>query len=114
MRKMTTLVILVSLLASTAQAHPGAAILTAGGDDERTAMTEGVQLEEANGVHVFRGRAKLIGDELAPVAAAAPCHTEVVIENVVWRSFRTLRTQGFYSGRNRESRRYTQGFYSGD
>ncbi len=113
MRKTTTIAIFFSVFAGAAQAHPGAAILTMSGGDERTAMTEGMRFEETNGVHVFRGRARLAGEELTPAVADVPCHTEVVIKNVVWRSFRTLRTQGFYSGRGK-SQRYTQGFYSGD
>lgn len=113
MRKTTAIAIFISLLASAAQAQSGSAILSAGGAKERTAMTEGVRLEEINGVHVFRGRTKLAGDEPAPAEANAPCHTNVVIEKIVWRSFRKLRTQGFYNGRG-QSRRYTQGFYSGD
>jgi len=114
MRKTTTIAIFFSVFASAVQAHPGAAILTTGGGDERTAMTEGVRFEETNGVHVFRGRERLAGEEPAPAVADAACRTEVVIQKAVWRSFRTLRTQGFYSGRNQTSRRYTQGFYSGD
>ena len=113
MRKTTTIAIFLSVLAGAAQAHPGSAILTVGGADERTAMTEGVRFEETNGVHVFRGRARLAGDKPAPAVAKAPCHADVVVEKVVWRSFRTLRTQGFYSGRGK-TRRYTQGFYSGN
>lgn len=113
MRKTMTIAIFLSIFASGAQAHPGAAILTSGGADERAAMTEGVRFEETNGVHVFRGRARLAGEEPAPAVADAPCQTDVIVNNLVWRSFRTLRTQGFYSGRNQTSRRYTQGFYSG-
>lgn len=114
MRKTMTIVIFFSVFASAAQAHPGAAILTTGGADERTVMSEGVRFEETNGVHVFRGRTRLAGEKPAPAVADAPCQTEVVIQKAVWRSFRTLRTQGFYSGRNQTSRRYTQGFYSGN
>lgn len=102
-----------SLMAGAAQAHSGSAILTVGGEDERQAMTSGVTFEETGGVHLYRGRAALVGAE--PVAESAPAKEcgDTIIYKGVWRSFRSLRTQGFYSGRSPKSRRYTQGFYSG-
>ncbi|MEM9618210.1 MAG: hypothetical protein AAF936_09640 [Pseudomonadota bacterium] len=109
------LAISFSLMAGAAQAHPGSAILTVGGEDERQAMTNGVTFEEIGGVHLYRGRAALAGAEPAPgteLDAAKECGDTIIYKGV-WRSFRSLRTQGFYSGRSPRSRRYTQGFYSG-
>ena len=101
--------------AFSAAAHPGPAIMIAGGAEDRTAMTDGVTYEDANGVHVFRGRTALLGAETAPTPKGERRHIEidVVIRPYAFRSLRRLRTQGFYSGIPYPSRRYTQGFYSG-
>lgn len=99
--------------AGGAAAQTGAKILTAGGAKERVVMTAGVTVQNVNGVRLYRG---------APTpeepAAAEPKSQTTVIVNVppqkcIWRTFRHLRTQGFYSGTGPQSRRYTQGFYSG-
>lgn len=109
------LVLGFSVVFSSAQAHPGSAILTAGGADERSAMTEGMSYEDVNGVHVFRGTAAIIGAET--MHAEKTMHREVRIKLIThkskWRSFRSLRTQGFYSGAGPKSRQFTKGFYSG-
>ncbi len=113
MRNLMIMAVSFSLMAGAAQAHTGSAILMVGGEDERQAMTSGVTFEETGGVHLYRGRAALAGDE--PVAESPPAKEcgDTIIYKGVWRSFRSLRTQGFYSGRSPKSRRYTQGFYSG-
>lgn len=115
MRNSMMMAVSFSLMAGAAQAHSGSAILTVGGEDERQAMTSGVTYEETGGVHLYRGRAALAGAEPAPVSESAPAKEcgDTIIYRGVWRSFRSLRTQGFYSGRSPKSRRYTQGFYSG-
>lgn len=102
--------------AFNAEAHPGSKILTYLGSSERTAMTPGVSYEDIKGVHVFRGKAALLGDAPAPgpQIRRQRIEIEIITRQRPWRSFRRLRTQGFYSGIPYPSRRYTQGFYSGD
>ena len=100
------------LFTGAAEAHPGAKILTAGGADERTAMTPGVAYEDVNGVHVFRGQKKLAGDDII-TTRRIETRIEIKAPIYVRRSFRRLRSQGFYSGDRYPSRQYTQGFYSG-
>ncbi len=102
-------------MTGAATAHPGSKILTAGGNSERSAMTKGISYEDVGGVHVFRGRKAQASDKA--VSTGAVIRREIRIEIAapiyVWRSFRGLRTQGFYAGDPYPSRRYTQGFYSG-
>ena len=114
MRKVILSAVFLAIMTSAAYAHPGSRILTVGGEDGRHAMTSGVSYEDTSGVHVFRGRPSLDGGQEAPAAESAlnASNGDVIIYNGVWRSFRPLRTQGFYSGRNPKTRRYTQGFYS--
>lgn len=100
-------------LSSGALAHPGPKLLTTGNGD-RTAMTAGMTYEDINGVHVFRGSKALLGDDPAPKAMRETREIEIVIKHRPWRRLRKLRTQGFFSGVPYPSRRYTQGFYSGD
>ncbi len=103
------------LTASAASAHPGTKILTTGSAGERTAMTSGMSFEEVGAVHVFRGKSSLTGG--APVANKTGAQSTTIninISNRAFRSFRRLRTQGFYSGTGPKSRRYTKGFYSGN
>lgn len=103
--------------AVSANAHPGVEILTTGSDGPRTAMTSGMSFEQTNGVHLFRGRKSL--DEIE-LLGADTVDTEwlrgasvLIVKQGPHRSFRRLRTQGFYSGIPYPSRRYTKGFYSG-
>jgi hypothetical protein len=101
--------------ATAASAHPGSEILTAGAAKQRSAMTEGVSFEEVNGVHLFRG-SKTPASKVSRPAALTQSRTiriEIAAPRFVWRSFRGLRTQGFYSGKAYPSRRYRHGFYSG-
>lgn len=104
-------------MSAGALAHPGSTLLTTGSKSPKAAMTEGVSFEDINGVHVFRGSpalqdAGLLGGE--PASGEGECRAvEIEIEAGAWRSFRRLRTQGFYSGVSYPSRQYTQGFYSG-
>ncbi len=99
---------------SAAAAHPGPKLLTTGGG-ERTAMTAGVSYEDIDGVHLFKGASRLAGDEATPMMGAPAKTVRVTISHrAPYRSFRSLRTQGFYSGTGPKSRRYTQGFYSGN
>ena len=117
MARSTTIAVLClfgATAAFNAEANPGAPILTAGGSETRSAMTQGVSYDAVNGVHVFKASPTLLGAARTPgaqqktgtaLAPAAPI--------CVWRSLRRLRTQGFYSGDRHPSRRYTQGFYSG-
>ncbi|WP_411816973.1 hypothetical protein [Hyphococcus sp. DH-69] len=113
MRKLVMFLgVLVAFSGSTAFAHPGSKILTTAGGVSKQAMTSGVRYEDVNGVHVFRGSTALLGDEAAP----RPSGKQMVVKKIeirhTWRSFRHLRTQGFYSGDAYPTRRYTQGFYS--
>ena len=101
---------------STAEAHPGSKLLTTGGG-ERTAMTAGVTYTDVKGVHLFKGAPRQAGNDMATLLMGAPANkvvSVVVTHKAPWRSFRRLRTQGFYSGRGPASRAYTQGFYSGN
>ncbi|GJL90480.1 hypothetical protein [Hyphococcus sp.] len=111
------MVIAGAMTSSAAFAHPGAKLLTTGGKGERTAMTAGVSFEDINGVHVFRGGGQkedaLLGGDSVAAPASCDREIEIIIHERPWRSFRRLRTQGFYSGYAYPSRRYTQGFYSG-
>jgi len=100
---------------SAASAHPGAKILTTGSAEEQKAMTPGMSFEEVGSVHVFRGRNTIT--DAAPAAVKTQAHTTIIkinIEKRAFRSFRRLRTQGFYSGTGPKSRRFTKGFYSGN
>jgi hypothetical protein len=101
--------------ATTASAHPGSEILTAGAAKQRSAMTEGVSFEEVNGVHLFRGGKTPTNSKTRPasVTQSQVIRIEIAAPIFVWRSARDLRTQGFYSGKVYPSRRYQQGFYSG-
>ena len=110
---LTALAILI--MSGTAQAHPGSEILTVGGKDGRQAMTDGMQYENINGVHVYRGTPSLAGTSasLETENESNIQQGDTIIYNNVWRTFRSLRTHGFYGGRRSDTRRYTQGFYSG-
>ena len=98
---------------SAAAAHPGSKILTAGGAEERGAMTPGMTYEDVDGVHIFRGKPAAAEPEDSAPAAERRDIRIVIKHKYAWRSLRRLRTQGFYSGDRYPSRRYTQGFYSG-
>ncbi len=104
-----------SLIASAASAHPGSEILTAGAAKQRAAMTQGVSFEEVNGVHLFRGGKAQASTKARPsmMARNQTIRIKIAAPRFVWRSFRGLRTQGFYSGKAYPSRRYRRGFYSG-
>ncbi len=99
---------------STAEAHEGPKLLTTG-SGERAAKTAGVSYEDVKGVHLFKGTPRLAGDKDAPTAAMSSNKVNItIVRRAPWRSFRSLRTQGFYSGTGPASRAYTQGFYSGN
>jgi len=99
---------------SSATAHPGAKLLTTG-KGERTAMTAGMSYADVNGVHLFKGSERLAGDDATPILGAPMKTLRISVSaRAPYRSFRSLRTQGFYSGTGPRSRRFTQGFYSGD
>ncbi len=111
------IVIAGAMTSSGAFAHPGAKLLTTGSKGEPAAMTAGVSFEEINGVHVFRGSGQkadtlLVGDSVA-APESSNREVEIIVQQRPWRSFRRLRTQGFYAGYAYPSRQYTQGFYSG-
>ncbi len=115
MRKGLALLAAAAALGATgAIAHPGPKLLTAGPAKEKTAMTPGMTFEDINGVHVFRSAKKPAAALAGAGLLSHSMNIEVAIEKRVWRAFRPMRTQGFYTGRGPKSRRYTQGFYSGD
>ena len=110
-------VILMSIvLGADAAAAPGAAIMTAGAEARRVSMTAGVSHKSVSGVNIYRG-----APAAPPETDAAPLRNQPAGEAVmsqapgpcVFRSFRRLRTQGFYSGDRHPSRQFVQGFYSG-
>ncbi len=112
MRLLTAIAAGLSTLAGvSAQAHPGPAILSAGGAETRSTATEGVSVTETNGVHL------IMGSPTKHAAKTPPQAREKIImltlEVAPFRSVRRLRSQGFYSGVSYRSRRYSQGFYSG-
>ena len=116
MARSTTIAVLCLIGATTAfnaEANPGARILTAGGSETRSAMTQGVSYDAVNGVHVFKASPALLGAARTPGAPQKTGADVAAAPVCVWRSPRRLRTQGFYSGDRHPSRRYTQGFYSG-
>lgn len=98
---------------SAAAAHPGPKLLTAGGAEERTAMTPGMTYEDVDGVHIFRGTLAAAAPEASAIGYEPQKIKIIVKHEYAWRALRRLRTQGFYSGVDYPSRRYTQGFYSG-
>ncbi len=111
-----SLISLFAISVSSAHAHPGVQILTAGNSKTRTAMTPGITYKEIGSVHLFTGKRALVGQE--PVRAATS-HQEastitIIIKERPFRKIRHLRTQGFYNGNGPKSRRFTQGFYSGN
>ena len=110
--KIAALTALAFSVSTIAQALPGSKILTTG-SGERTAMTAGMKYEDADGVHVFRGRAPAIDEAPAPQTTMRKEIDINITVTPVFRRIRHLRTQGFYSGVAYPSRRYTQGFYSG-
>ncbi|WP_425410702.1 hypothetical protein [Hyphococcus sp.] len=116
MRRLTALTACAVICGgAAAHAHPGEAILTTG-NGERTVMGGGVTIEEISGVHIFRGGGAPEPDEL--LGAETPeqgreKEIEIVFKKRPFRNIRRLRTQGFYSGVPYPSRRYRQGFYSG-
>ena len=111
-----TLISVALAAASAAAAAPGTAIMTAGGEERRVSMTAGISHESVGGVNLYRGaprapqpqKTEPTQQEIATNAmtSAAPCQ-------FVFRRFRTMRTQGFYSGDRHPSRQFVQGFYSG-
>ena len=110
--KIAALTALICSAAAGAQAHPGSKILTTG-SGERSAMTAGMSYEDVKGVHIFRGRP---AETKNAQATKREMHKQVEIEismSPIYRRFRHLRTQGFYSGDAYPSRHYTHGFYSG-
>ena len=111
-KALTAAVIVTAASVSTADAHPGPKLLTTG-SGERTAMTPGISYEDVGGVHLFKGAPRLAGGEAVPAMSADGINI-TIRHKYPSRSFRTLRTQGFYAGTGPTSRRYTQGFYSGD
>ncbi|MEM8935062.1 MAG: hypothetical protein AAGC77_01485 [Pseudomonadota bacterium] len=106
--------IVLSFIAGTgiASAHPEPAILQAGGAEKRVPIA-GATYAAENGVGVYRGRLKLLGEETARSEYRAPTMAAITINVQAWRPMRGLRTHGFYSGDPYPSRRYTQGFFSG-
>jgi hypothetical protein len=101
--------------AQTALAHANPNILTVFEKDARTDRTDGVSIEHVAGVHLYRGSQR-VNDLLAGASETRAAPESVNIEVTLRytpRSFRSLRTQGFYAGYRPKSRRYTQGFYSG-
>ena len=104
--------IIAATSVSGAAAHPGPKLLTTG-SGERTAMTPGMSYEDFDGVHLFKGAPRIAGGEAMSTMPADRIKITIRHE-APWRNFRSLRTQGFYSGTGPKSRRYTQGFYSGN
>ena len=96
----------------SAAAHPGAALLTSGASSEGTATTAGVAYSTAGGVHVYRGKRAEAAIQSDDYEQTRQIETEIE-QKIIWRRLRNLRTQGFYTGDQYPSRRYTQGFYSG-
>ncbi len=115
MRQYCLPALVLFIMSGTVQAHPGSEILTVGGKDGRQAMTDGMRYENVGGVHVYRGSASLAGQSDVSLEEAEPViqQGDTIIYNNVWRTFRSLRTHGFYGERRSMTRRYTQGFYSG-
>ncbi len=102
-------------IASTgANAHSAPSIITTFGDDARASIAGASTVDMIGSVHLVRGpgAADAALDGAAPAWSPAPAHINVTLHYTP-RSFRTLRTQGFYSGLGPKSRRFTQGFYSG-
>ncbi len=106
----------LGIITGSADAHPGSKILTLGGQAERSAMSAGVSFEEKNGVHLFRGGQTAERTAMSLHGGSAHRYVEIEIDKrkSAFRSIRTLRTQGFYSGSSPKSRRYTQGFFAGN
>ena len=99
---------------SGATAHPGPKILTQFGGAERSDSSGGVQVTRIAGVHLYEGPRRL-DDALEGAASASVDNAVAIVIELRYRPrrIRDLRTQGFYSGTAPQSRRFTQGFYSG-
>ena len=113
-RLIVSAILICSLSLSSAQAHPGSKILHMGGAKQATAMSKGMSYQDINGVHLFQG-SPAPAQTVSPDLAGKTFSREIEIKSIriVRRSFRPLRTQGFYSGHAPKGRRFTQGFYSG-
>jgi hypothetical protein len=103
---------LLSLLAGPALAQDGAAgVRLQLGSGEASAATSKTE----RGVRVTRGAPA--AQEAEPLAGAPnvaePCERIVRVVHEYRPRLKRLRTQGFYSGYGKKSRRYVQGFYSG-
>ncbi len=110
-RECVALMFGAAAMSGVAFAHPGSKILTTG-SVEQTVMTAGVSFEEMKGVHVYRGRALLLGGEAAP---AQETRNHIIIKRARHAAScypaAHLRTQGFYSGAG-ATHRFTHGFFS--
>ncbi|MEM8770129.1 MAG: hypothetical protein AAGD92_00645 [Pseudomonadota bacterium] len=103
-----------TVMIAEASAQQGPKILTQFGAAERTDRSGGASVEETAGVRLIRGTRRLAGEnQPAPRPTARQTVSVEVTHNYRFRSFRRLRTQGFYSGNGPRSQRFTQGFYSG-
>lgn len=121
---MSRLAILAAAVAATviggapAAAHPGPNILTQFGGKDRADGTGAATVAQIGGVHLYKGPARRASDALAGAAAPSQMHRArrhlSVNAPCRHRCWRELRTQGFWSGVAPQSRRFTQGFYSGD
>ncbi|SNT67849.1 hypothetical protein SAMN06297382_0342 [Amphiplicatus metriothermophilus] len=103
---------LLSLLAAPALAQDGAAgVRLQLGSGEASAATT----KSERGVRVTRGAPAAEAEEVLAGApnVAEPCQRVVRIVHEYRPRLKRLRTQGFYTGYGKKSRRYTQGFYSG-
>lgn len=124
--------IAVSFICGAAAADPGPSILQTGGADERT-TTSAAACGHENKVYLCKGAARLEGADSEDASASqagenktsivalsstqgaalsSQRQVRIVIKRPIYRSFRRLRTQGFYSGRGAKSRPITQGFYA--
>lgn len=103
-----------SFMATGASAHERPKILTQFGESAQADRTSGVVVTATKGVHLYEGRRPLLGAGPASTNMAASYEHGIEIEiTQPWRRIRSMRTQGFYSGKGQPSRRFTQGFYSG-
>ncbi|WP_428407483.1 hypothetical protein [Hyphococcus sp.] len=103
----------LAVMGGAAHAQSSVNILTTGSKSARSAMTGEASLTQSNGVRLYKGSPRKEEPALLGGEPAKDCNVEIEIRDRPWRSFRRLRTQGFYSGVPYPSRQYTQGFYSG-
>ena len=92
-----------------ARAHDAPVILQLGGASEKVSHSGKSQCLREGGVLLCTGPNAPMPAKKAPASRLVQDRTIIIIDR---RAPRRLRTQGFYSGKVYQSRRFTQGFFA--